>query len=119
MPSACERLEHRGARRAERRRVQPQHEQVVAVPRASRRDASADRGPGSSARRDGQVLAVAVARPGLRLQAIELRVEHGPLEFAQPVVARDDVVLVPHAARECGRSCGSSGTTRPARRRWS
>ena len=45
-----------------------------------------------------QILAVRVARPGLLFETIELCVEHRALKFAQPVVARDDVMLVPDAS---------------------
>ena len=47
-----------------------------------------------------QVLPIAIASLGLRLQAVELAVENRGLEFAQPVVARDDMMLVPNTGRD-------------------
>ena len=98
------------ARRAKLLGVDPQHEQVIGVPRAELRtllrvDAW------QACQSLGQVPAVRVARFGLLFQPIELRVEQGALQFAQPIVARDHVMLVPHARRESARSCGSNGTS--------
>ena len=47
----------------------------------------------------GQVLAVTVADFGLRLQAVKLRVENSALEFAEPIIARNDVMLIPDSPR--------------------
>src|ERR1039458_7626336 len=85
-----QRLEHRRTRRAKGRRIDPEQEQVIAVPGAIGRpflwvDA------GQATESCGQILAVAVAGLSLRFEAAELSIEHRALEFTQAVVARHDV----------------------------
>ena len=98
MPSAASASSTASSRGTERGGVQPQHEEVVAVPRAVRRThLRVEAGHCPNAGR--QIPSIRLARPGLLLETIELAVQHGALKLAQAVVARDHVVLVPDAAR--------------------
>ena len=91
-------LDHRGAWRAELLCVDAQHEEVVCVPGAGfgpllRMDARQGGEP------LGEVPAIGVAHLGLTFQPIELHVKQRPLQFAEPVVSGNRMMLVPHAGR--------------------
>src|SRR2546426_5441782 len=54
---------------------------------------------GNLADQASEILPVAVARFSLLGQSIELAIQDRTLKFAESIVARNDVVLVPNAAR--------------------
>ena len=81
------------------RRVEAQHEEVITVTRAMgrtllRKEARKFRKAG------GEILAVAVAGFSLGLEAVELGVEDGALEFTEAIIAGHDVMFVPNALRD-------------------
>ena len=49
--------------------------------------------------RSREILAVAVASLRLIFQPVELRIEQGALQFAEPVITGNHMMLVPHAGR--------------------
>ena len=56
----------------------------------------------------GEVLAVGVACFGLGFEAIELSVQNSALEFAEAIVAGNDVVFVPQAAFDAAATVDGS-----------
>src|ERR1035441_9456510 len=92
-----QRLEHRLTWCAKGRLVDPEQEQVIAVPGAIggpllRMDAR------QATESCCQILAIAIARLRLRFEAVELGIEDRALEFTQAVVARHDMVFIPKPA---------------------